>query len=182
MSPIEEGNPVTVAAWIAYICVHFVVVPGYFAWRYHRSPYALRWLPRNGYDVSESAYGMLVAGYTLAILLGSPGESNSTLPGLTCHIAGSGLIVWAVATLGSNWRIGQDEGDTTCVYMTHGPYRFLRHPIYIGMVIAAFGQLVLTGGDIPGLTLVVGTVAYAVFQGRAESRRWTATPAPRPAR
>jgi protein-S-isoprenylcysteine O-methyltransferase Ste14 len=161
-----------VAAWLAYLCLHFVLVPGWFAWRYRRSPYALRWLPRNGYDLGESAYGLLVAGYTVAVLLGPLTEPRWPVLALACIIAGSGLIVWAVATLGGSWRIGQDEGDATCVYVTHGPYRLLHHPIYLGMIISAFGQTLLTAGDMRGLILSVGTVAYALLQGREESRRW----------
>jgi len=40
------------------------------------------------------------------------------------------------------------------------------------MTISAFGQMLLTAGDLRGLILLVGTVAYALLQGRAESRRW----------
>jgi protein-S-isoprenylcysteine O-methyltransferase Ste14 len=161
-----------VAAWVAYLCVHFGFVPGWFAWRYQRSPYALRWLPRNGYDLGESAYGLLVAGYTVAVLIGPLPEPRWPLLALVCVIAGSGLILWAVATLGGSWRIGQDDNDTTCVYATRGPYRLLRHPIYVGMALSAFGQMLLTAADLRGLTLFLGTVAYGLLQGRAESRRW----------
>src|SRR5437763_5937717 len=105
-----------VAAWTAYLCVHFVLVPAWFVRHYRRSPYALRWLPRNGYDLGESAYGMLLAGYTIAVLLGPLSEPRWSVLAVASVIAGSGLIVWAVATLGGNWRIGQDEGDITVVY------------------------------------------------------------------
>jgi protein-S-isoprenylcysteine O-methyltransferase Ste14 len=172
MLPIAEAIPIAVATWITYLCVHFALVPGWFAWRHRRSPYALQWLPRNGYDLGESAYGLLVAGYTIAVLLGPPTEPRWTVLAVACVIAGSGLIVWAVATLGGSWRIGQDVDDTTCVYVARGPYRFLRHPIYLGMIISALGQTLLTAADTRGLILLVGTVAYALFQGRAESRRW----------
>jgi protein-S-isoprenylcysteine O-methyltransferase Ste14 len=172
MLPRSEPIPMAVATWIAYLCAHFLLVPGWFAWRYRRSPYALRWLPRDGYDLVESAYGLLVAGYTMAVLIGPPAEPRWTVLAVACVIAGSALIVWAVATLGSSWRIGQDEGDTTCVYVIHGPYRFLRHPIYVGMAISAFGQMLLTAADLRGLILLVGTIAYGLIQGRAESRRW----------
>ena len=162
-----------VAAWIAYLCVHFVLVPGWFVWRYRRSPYALRWLPRSGYEVGESAYGWLVIGYTVAVLFGPQTEPRSPVLALACVIAGSGLILSAVATLRSNWRIGQDEGDTTCVYVAEGPYRLVLHPIYLGMTISAFGQMLLTNGDIRGLILLLGTVGYVLVQGRAESLRWS---------
>ena len=160
------------ATRFAYLCVHFMVIPGWFARRYRRSPYALHLLPRNAYDVGESAYGLLVVGYTVAVAIGPHARPRWTVVAVACVVAGSALIVWAVAALGGSWRIGQDEGDTTCVYVAHGPYRFLRHPIYWGMTISAFGQMLLTAGDLRGLTLLVGTVVYALLQGLAESRRW----------
>lgn len=162
-----------VAAWMTYVVVHFVVVPAWFTWRYQRSPYALRWLPRNRYDLVESAYGLLVTGNTVALLLGPPEQPRWPAAALASLTLGSGLILWAVAALGSNWRIGQDEGDPTCVYTAHGPYRLLRHPIYTGMVISAFGQMFLTSGDMLGLTLFLGTLMYVLLQSRAESRRWS---------
>jgi protein-S-isoprenylcysteine O-methyltransferase Ste14 len=140
------------ATWYAYLCVHFVVVPGWFAWRYRRSPYALQLLPRNGYDVGESAYGLLLVGYTLAVAIGPHTRPRWTVVAVACVVAGSTFIVWAVATLGSSWRIGQDERDTTCVYVAHGPYRVLRHPIYWGMTLSALGQMLLTDIDLRGLT------------------------------
>jgi protein-S-isoprenylcysteine O-methyltransferase Ste14 len=161
-----------VAAWLAYLCVHFVLVPAWYVWRFRRSPYALRWFPRNNYDVGESIYGLLVIGYSVAILRGAFTEPRWPVLALACVIAGSGLILWAVATLGSNWRIGQDEGDTTCVHVAEGPYRLVRHPIYWGMTVSAFGQMLLTNGDIYGLILLLGTVGYVLIQGRAESVRW----------
>ena len=122
--PSTTGHlPLAVAAWVAYLGAHFAVVPGWFAWRYRRSPYALRWVPRNGYDLVESAYGSLVAGYTVAVFLGPLPHPLWPVPALACVVAGSGLIVWAVAALGGSWRIGQDGGDATCTYITGGPCR-----------------------------------------------------------
>ena len=72
----------------------------------------------------------------------------------------------------SHWRIGQDESDTTCAYVAHGPYRFLRHPIYWGMTLSALGQMLPTAGELRGLILLVGTAAYGLLQARAESHRW----------
>ncbi len=46
-----------------------------------------------------------------------------------------------------------------------GPYRFVRHPIYWGVTISAFGLMLLSGADMRGLIVLVGTVAYALFQG-----------------
>ena len=176
--PREEGVPMAVGDWLAYLGVHFILVPSWFAWRYRRSPYALKWLPRNGYDVVESTYGLLVAGYTVAVLLAPLPEPKWPVLALACVISGSGLILWAVATLGGSWRIGQDENDSTCVHVPHGPYRVLHHPIYWGMTISAFGQMLLTAADQRGLVLLAGTIVYVLLQGRAESRRWSNRPTP----
>jgi protein-S-isoprenylcysteine O-methyltransferase Ste14 len=158
--------------WIAYLCFHFVLIPGWFAWRYRRTPYALHWLPRNRYDLGESAYGLVVTGYTVALMHGTLPQPHWPAIALASVIAGSGLIVLAVVTLGDSWRIGQDQSDATCAYVTQGPYRFLHHPIYWGMMISAFGQMLLTDGDARGLTLLAGTLTYVLLQGRAESLRW----------
>ena len=77
-----------------------------------------------------------------------------------------------MATLGGSWPIGQDERDMTCVCAILGPYRFVRRPIYRSVTISAFGQMLLSGADMRGLILLVGTVAYALFRGGAECCRW----------
>jgi hypothetical protein len=41
------------------------------------------------------------------------------------------------------------------------------------MTISALGQMLLTNGDMRGVILLVGTVAYGLLQGLAESRRWS---------
>ena len=103
-----------VAAWIVYVSFHFVLVPAWFAWRYQRSPYVLRWLPRNGYDLGESAYGLLLAGYSVALLLGPPTEPRWTVLALT-PAAGAGIkyavedAVVAANTLAEPLKSGELE-------------------------------------------------------------------------
>ena len=164
---------IAVAAWYGYLIVHFALAPGWFGWRYRRLPYVLKWWPRNGYDFIESAYGLLVIGYTFAVSIGHFTEPHWIILPLICIVVGSGLILWSVVTLGRNWRIGQDASDNSCIHVTNGPYRFLRHPIYCGMTISALGQTLLSNCDLSGMILAGGTVAYVFFQSRAESRRWS---------
>jgi hypothetical protein len=40
------------------------------------------------------------------------------------------------------------------------------------MTLSALGQMRPTAGDLRGLILLLGTAAYGLLQGRAESRRW----------
>ena len=85
---------------------------------------------------------------------------------------GSGLALWSVLTMGPNWRMGQDKTDQSVCYVSHGPYRILRHPIYLGLVIIAVGQGLLTGFDGRAWLLIATSVTYAFVQGHAESRYW----------
>src|SRR4051794_5753534 len=112
----RDGTSMAVTAWLVYLGVHFILMPAWFACRFRRSPYALHWVPRNGYDLAESAYGLMVVGYTTALLMNLLCEPRWPVAALACHVAGSGFIVWAEVSLGGNWRIGQDEGDAACSY------------------------------------------------------------------
>ena len=75
--------------------------------------------------------------------------------------AGLGLSCYARATLGANW--------SAVVVLKHdhelirsGPYRYVRHPIYTGLLIALFGTALEIGAwrGIIGFALVAIAVAY----------------------
>jgi protein-S-isoprenylcysteine O-methyltransferase len=53
--------------------------------------------------------------------------------------AGIVLRIWAVATLGRHFRIAVRILDDHKL-ITHGPYRFLRHPSYTGGLMTVFGM------------------------------------------
>lgn len=64
--------------------------------------------------------------------------------GLLMIAAGLAFAVWARATLGRNWS------NTVTVKQDHelirtGPYRYVRHPIYSGMLFAILGTAIAFG-------------------------------------
>jgi protein-S-isoprenylcysteine O-methyltransferase Ste14 len=64
--------------------------------------------------------------------------------GLLMLVAGIGFAVWSRRTLGRNWS------GTVTVKHDHelvrtGPYRFVRHPIYTGLLLAILGTAVAIG-------------------------------------
>jgi protein-S-isoprenylcysteine O-methyltransferase Ste14 len=61
-------------------------------------------------------------------------------------VCAAGLLftAWARATLGSLWSGSVTRKDNHVVVQS-GPYRFVRHPIYTGLIVAAFAQGVLVG-------------------------------------
>lgn len=78
------------------------------------------------------------------------------MAGILC-MAGLAFCVWARATLGRNWSgtITLKEGHEL---IERGPYRFVRHPIYTGLL-AMFLATALAYGHLGGFVAVV--VAFA---------------------
>jgi protein-S-isoprenylcysteine O-methyltransferase Ste14 len=65
--------------------------------------------------------------------------------GLVLTAAGMALLVWGRQTLGNNWsqvvsaKIGHE-------LVTFGPYRYVRHPMYAGGLLACIGSAIAAGG------------------------------------
>ena len=74
-------------------------------------------------------------------------------------LAGLAICVWARATLGRNWSgtITFKEGHEL---IERGPYRFVRHPIYTGLM-AMFLATSVAFGHLGGLVAVI--LAFASF-------------------
>lgn len=78
---------------------------------------------------------------------------GTALLGITLTAAGLGFAVWARAYLGGNWssditvKVGHELVRT-------GPYRWVRHPIYSGLLLAMVG----TGLEVAQLRALVSVV------------------------
>jgi len=71
-------------------------------------------------------------------------------------ILGCATAIWARRTLGGNWSgaVTLKQGHTL---VRRGPYRWVRNPIYTGVLIMVLGTVFTTGrvGDCIGLALIV---------------------------
>lgn len=79
--------------------------------------------------------------------------------GFSIFILGFGLSTWAMASnrfFASFVRIQVDRGHTVA---TGGPYRFVRHPGYVGFIVGAFATALLLGSR---LALVPAALSAAV--------------------
>ena len=96
-----------------------------------------------------------------------PAEINSIegLAGLLACLAGFALAVWARRHLGRNWGMPMSFKEGHELVMT-GPYRYVRHPIYTGMLLAIVGTALVNG---PVWVLAfVGMAVYCVYSARTE--------------
>lgn len=76
------------------------------------------------------------------------------LAGLIIVAAGVGVAIWGRIILGSNWSAVAEIKDQHELVKT-GPYRFMRHPIYEGFVIALAGSAIQRGSLCSALGVVV---------------------------
>jgi protein-S-isoprenylcysteine O-methyltransferase Ste14 len=114
---------------------------------------------------------VLAVGYLLrSDLTGRPGPHLVAGPvlaglGLALWAAGLGLAVWARVYIGRNWGMPMTRREQPDL-VTTGPYRFIRHPIYTGVIAAMFGTALATTPY--ALIAVAILTAYFVFSAYRE--------------
>lgn len=88
--------------------------------------------------------------------------------GVLLTAAGIGVAFWARWHLGTNWSgvVTLKEGHEL---IRTGPYRFIRHPIYTGILLALFGTAI-TFGAVRGLFAVaIVWLSFYIKASREES-------------
>jgi protein-S-isoprenylcysteine O-methyltransferase Ste14 len=87
--------------------------------------------------------------------------------GVALCALGVGLAIWARIYLGRNWGLPMSRKERPEL-VTTGPYAFVRHPIYAGIILAMLGSAVAeTIFWLVPLSLVG---AYFIYSARLEER------------
>ena len=76
--------------------------------------------------------------------------------GIVVFVLGKAIKYWAITTLGSRWTFRVLVPPFSSL-VTHGPYRYLRHPNYVGVM----GELV--GLALTARAVISGTLSVALF-------------------
>lgn len=90
--------------------------------------------------------------------------------GLGLGLFGAAFSIWAISHLKRSF--GLRAAVRTLV--TTGPYRRIRHPLYVGEIIHIFGIAILSGTPV-GLYLFVGAVVLQVIRAKIEERKFLRT-------
>jgi len=77
--------------------------------------------------------------------------------GVACFAMGFALTVRAQLDMGASWRIGVDARETTAL-VTGGVFRYVRNPIFTGMVLAFAGVTLL----VPNVVALMGIAALVI--------------------
>ncbi len=102
-----------------------------------------------------------------------PANRAAEILGVVLTAAGIGFAIWARAYLGGNWS------GTVTVKVGHqlvrtGPYRWVRHPIYTGLILALVGTA-LERRQVRGVIAVVLVYAGFKMKSKIEERAMTST-------
>jgi protein-S-isoprenylcysteine O-methyltransferase Ste14 len=102
-----------------------------------------------------------------------PREPWIEAAGITLTVVGMAFAIWARAYLGGNWssnvtvKVGHQLVRT-------GPYRWVRHPIYSGLILAMIGTA-LNRRQVRGIVAVALLWVGFTIKSRIEERFMTAT-------
>jgi protein-S-isoprenylcysteine O-methyltransferase Ste14 len=92
--------------------------------------------------------------------------------GAVVFASGIALAIWARLHLGGNWGMPMTQ-KAEPELVTSGPYRFVRHPIYSGLLAGLLGTALAT--NLLGLVVVAVLGAYFYYSASVEERNLTAT-------
>ncbi len=138
---------------------------------------ARRALAAGGVETGRRAYAVMVVVHTLfplacageVLLLKRPFPGAAGLAALTVALGAQALRWWAVATLGWRW-------NTRIVVVpdappvTGGPYRFLRHPNYLAVVLEMAAVPLTHGAWLTALAFSALNAALLALRIPAEER------------
>jgi protein-S-isoprenylcysteine O-methyltransferase Ste14 len=117
-----------------------------------------------------AAFGVYLP--SLFVFSGRPAGPTALLlasSGSLLAVAGAALVLRSRAELGPAWSF-VPKADQGTGLVTTGPYRLVRHPIYLGLALLAMGQALAFGSG-PALMIVLsGIVPTFVWRARAEEK------------
>ena len=119
---------------------------------------------RGGVEPADDVFALMRVAYPavfLAMILEGwrwPGHEHA-VTGLAIFMCGKLLKSWAMASLGDAWsfRVIVVPGAKL---VSKGPYRWLRHPNYLGVMGELAGVALMSGARIAG---PIGTILFALL-------------------
>jgi protein-S-isoprenylcysteine O-methyltransferase Ste14 len=130
---------------------------------------------QRGSDRAPLVANLAAVGLYLPLLLvfsGSPAGSTALLLALwgsLLAVAGAALVLRSRAELGSAWSLAP-KADQGTGLVTTGPYRLVRHPIYLAFALLATGQALAFGSWPALVTVLAGIVPTFAWRARAEEK------------
>jgi 2-amino-4-hydroxy-6-hydroxymethyldihydropteridine diphosphokinase len=115
--------------------------------------------------------GLLLLGHAgiVAATAVTPLAVGPAVGGGALVLGGLGLMVWAASRLGSAFTALPDPRPGSRL-VSEGPYRFLRHPIYLGLIVAMVGSAVASR-SLPAVGSAGAVAAFLAAKAGYEERQ-----------
>jgi methyltransferase len=101
--------------------------------------------------------GVLIAAYVEVALLHRPFVPAIALAMGLVFLVATGLRIWVIRTMRTHWNV-EVMASAPLGVVTEGPYRFIRHPNYLAVVLELVAIPMLHGA---WLTAIAGSLANA---------------------
>jgi len=150
ISALAAWEHPSILAWLATL--HNAILAGLYARR----------KPAREYDRRGLWLGLFAAILPLAVSY--PEQVPSIL--LFVGVSGYALVLWSLLTLGT--RFGIAPADRGLV--AHGPYRFVRHPMYLGELVLRLALVSTSPQPFLAAGLFVALAAIQVLRAMREER------------
>lgn len=114
-------------------------------------------------------------GLVFTLLAATPGDTEGpmalllALAGALVALTGSAVVVRSRAELGGAWSLVPIASEHTGV-VTTGPYRLVRHPIYLGLSLLALGEAIAFGSRPAVLAVFAVVVPSFLWRARVEEK------------
>lgn len=126
-------------------------------------------------------WSALAVGYTFTLVMGGAivefllrrqgwGRGGHAAAGAAMYAAALGLRYWAFAVLGRQWRIDVSDPGRERELIRTGPYRFIRHPIYVASCLEVLGLPWMLGAWVALALGMCVFVPLEVARARYEER------------
>ena len=121
------------------------------------------------YATMQIAYPVCFAAMILEGWLRDHGFTTAAIPGAVVFTSAKALKYWAIHVLGPRWTF-RVLVPPHSIRTVRGPYRFLRHPNYVGVAGELAGFALLAGAAYAGAISLVGFGALLLKRIRVEER------------
>lgn len=174
LEPLAAPSSSTRAAFLVILLL-VALERVYEMWLSRR--HARRVLARGGVEVGAAHYPVMVSLHTLFLVaaaaevwfLATPAVAWLTLVSLVAVVCTMALRYWAILSLGDRWntRVLFEPGRPP---VTRGPYRWLRHPNYLAVVLEIFFLPLIHGAWRTALVFSLANAVLLRHRIRIENR------------
>ena len=121
------------------------------------------------YPWMQIVYPATFLSMTVEAVIRRAGVNEIFALGISVFVLGKAIKYWAIATLGSRWTFRVLVPPSSPL-ITHGPYRYMRHPNYLGVIGELVGLALAARATIAGTLSVVLFATLMVLRIRVEER------------